>query len=106
VSISLFFLPQHGTGTAEGYAEQLKKEAKKYGFAARVVDLDDFDESEFMESRLALCVMATYGEGEPTDNASKFFKWLKNLDGPVALEGLSFTVFGLGNKQYEHFNKV
>ncbi|CAM9786407.1 unnamed protein product [Chrysoparadoxa australica] len=49
--------------------------------------------------------MATYGEGEPTDNARPFLDWMKDeADG--ALSGLQFTVFGLGNKQYEHYNRM
>ena len=54
--------------------------------------------------------MATYGEGEPTDNALSFYKWLKNDEDSDSkrsvLENLKFTVFGLGNKQYEHFNRM
>ena len=56
--------------------------------------------------------MATYGEGEPTDNAVGFAKWLKGDDeGAEAIpeKGLAhvrFTVFGLGNRQYEHYNAM
>jgi len=63
-------------------------------------------------SRLAVVLVATYGEGEPTDNAADFFKWLKTSkkemdpSGEKLLGVLSFAVFGLGNRQYEHFNKV
>jgi NADPH-ferrihemoprotein reductase len=51
--------------------------------------------------------MATYGEGEPTDNASMFVKYISDESTPRgALSHLSFSVFGLGNKQYEHFNRM
>ena len=47
--------------------------------------------------------MATHGEGDPTDNAVEFYKWLKSDERDSAeLHSLKFTVFGLGNTQYEH----
>lgn len=50
--------------------------------------------------------MATYGEGEPTDNAREFHEWLKEDADGVDLSALHYTVFGLGNKTYQHFNAV
>jgi NADPH-ferrihemoprotein reductase len=53
--------------------------------------------------------MATYGEGEATDNAQRFVKWLTNENDEVSNDYLNQTkycVFGLGNKQYEHFNRT
>lgn len=38
------------------------------------------------------------------DNAQEFFEWLNN--GGTDLSGLRYAVFGLGNKTYEHYNKV
>ena len=34
--------------------------------------------------------MATYGEGDPTDNAQDFHEWLKSTD--ADLQGLRFAV--------------
>lgn len=34
--------------------------------------------------------MATYGEGDPTDNAMEFYEWLKN--GEPDLTGLNYAV--------------
>jgi len=53
---------------------------------------------------VAVFMMATYGEGDPTDNAQEFFDWLK--DGGADLKGLNYAVFGLGNKTYEHYNAM
>ncbi|PIO22689.1 hypothetical protein AB205_0078730, partial [Aquarana catesbeiana] len=57
-----------------------------------------------IENSLAVFCMATYGEGDPTDNAQDFYDWLQEAD--VDLSGLKFAVFGLGNKTYEHFNAM
>uniref|UniRef100_A0A8B9GZ40 Flavodoxin-like domain-containing protein n=1 Tax=Astyanax mexicanus TaxID=7994 RepID=A0A8B9GZ40_ASTMX len=53
---------------------------------------------------LAVFCMATYGEGEPTDNAQGFYDWMQVTD--VSLEGVHFSVFGLGNKTYDHYNAM
>jgi len=49
-------------------------------------------------------MMATYGEGDPTDNAMEFNEKLEG--GDLSVDGLKFAVFGLGNKTYEHFNAM
>ena len=53
---------------------------------------------------LAVFIMATYGEGDPTDNAQEFYDFIHQDD--CDLNGLKYAVFGLGNKTYEHYNEV
>lgn len=48
--------------------------------------------------------MATYGEGDPTDNAQELYDYLQQDQ--CDLNGLNYGVFGLGNKTYEHYNEV
>lgn len=85
------------------------EEGRAAGFDTKTADLEEFDPDTLAETKLAIFLMATYGEGQPTDNAIKFMDWLKNKDGSVAedfLAPLNYTVFGLGNRQYEHFNRT
>lgn len=42
---------------------------------------------------LAVFCMATYGEGDPTDNAMEFYDWLQN--GDADLTGLNYAVSGV-----------
>jgi len=105
--LTIYFGSQ--TGTAEGFSRVLMEEGKSNGFDAKMSDLEDFDAHELASSNIAIFLMATYGEGEPTDNAAAFYKWAKNEDNDVDntfLSSLKFSVFGLGNRQYEHFNRM
>ncbi len=71
--------------------------------------METFEPEKLQATSLAVFLLATYGEGDPTDNAMQFAKWLKDEDGELseqALGGLRFAVFGLGSTQYEHYNKM
>jgi sulfite reductase alpha subunit-like flavoprotein len=52
--------------------------------------------------------MATYGEGDPTDNAQEFYDWLQR--GDAELNGLnyavSFSVFSGGTKKFTPDQKL
>lgn len=106
--LTVFFGSQ--TGTAEGFARMIMEETKEKGFNTKVIDLEDFEPDILLQAtERAIFLMATYGEGEPTDNAVSFTKWLKNEDGELdssALAQVKYSVFGLGNKQYEHYNAM
>eukprot|EP00941_MAST-03F_sp_MAST-3F-sp1_P005151 g5151.t1 len=105
--VFLYFGSQ--TGTAEEFAETVAKGAPKGKFRCHVIDLEDFDEDSFLSQERVMFFVATYGEGDPTDNALSFHNWLteqakeKNSN---LLRGMKYTVFGLGNTQYEYYNKM
>ncbi|CAN0328319.1 NADPH--cytochrome P450 reductase [Lampetra fluviatilis] len=97
------------TGTAEEFAGRLAKDAQRYGMKGMPADPEEFDLSELpqltkIENSLAVFCMATYGEGDPTDNAQEFYDLLQ--EGSLELAGVKYAVFGLGNKTYEHFNAM
>lgn len=72
-------------------------------------DFENLD--QLPEDCAAFFVMATYGEGEPTDNAVQVMQNFQDESfefsgGERKLEGLKYVVFGLGNKTYEHYNSI
>ncbi|GAA5829377.1 hypothetical protein JCM3766R1_001078 [Sporobolomyces carnicolor] len=102
------------TGTAEDYGTRIAKEAKaRYGLSSLVCDPEDYDFDnldQVPEDSLVVFCMATYGEGEPTDNAVQLMEFIKEdsveFSKGSTLENLRYVVFGLGNSTYEHFNAV
>lgn len=98
------------TGTAEDYSSRLATEAQQYGFDTMVVDLEDQDMSDLAKipsTKLVIFVVATYGEGEPTDNAQEVYKYFQEEElEPGFLKNMKYVVFGLGNKTYEQYNAV
>ncbi|KAK2744826.1 NADPH-cytochrome P450 reductase [Myotisia sp. PD_48] len=107
------------TGTAEDYAARLSKEgSQRFGLKTMVADLEDYDYEnldKFPEDKVAFFVLATYGEGEPTDNSVEFYQFITGEDvsfedGGSAedkpLTSLRYVAFGLGNNTYEHYNAM
>jgi len=104
------------TGTAEDYASRLAKEGKsRFGLETMVADLEeyDFDNLDTLpKDKVAMFVLATYGEGEPTDNAVDFYEFIQGDDVSFStaadppLGNLKYVAFGLGNNTYEHYNSM
>lgn len=107
------------TGTAEDYASRLAKEgSQRFGLKTMVADLEEYDLDlldTFPEDKIAFFVLATYGEGEPTDNAVEFYQFITGEDVAFAsgataddkpLSKLKYVTFGLGNNTYEHYNAM
>jgi NADPH-ferrihemoprotein reductase len=107
------------TGTAEDYASRLAKEgSSRFGLKTLVADLEDYDYDNLdtlPDDKVAVFVLATYGEGEPTDNAVEFYEFITGEDvsfGSGAsgdekpLSRLNYVAFGLGNNTYEHYNST
>ncbi|KIX10228.1 uncharacterized protein Z518_01309 [Rhinocladiella mackenziei CBS 650.93] len=97
------------SGTAERFANQLAKECQlRFGLSTFAADLSDYDPdsiAELSQTRLAIFILSTYGEGDPSDNASGFWNWINN-DIQGSLSNLQYVAFGLGNSNYMYYNRV
>ena len=127
--ISVYFGTQ--TGTAEQFARQLEREGPTHGFLVHVIDLEDIQVEDLVDdarkdhdsgANRAIFISSTYGEGEAPDNSTQFVQALiekgctpilyDQAKGPAlevpesCLVGLEYCVFGLGNKQYDHYNAM
>ena len=100
------------TGTAERLASRLAKQAKlDYNLNCLVADLEDYDHHDLQslgDKQLAIFVLATYGDGEPTDNAVPFNLFLRDTErkGTDVLSSLGYAAFGLGSTSYQFYNAM
>jgi NADPH-ferrihemoprotein reductase len=119
------------TGTAERFGKLLMNEARQRGFDARSVDLEEYEPEQLAEEdevpehdrtsppprsqtwlpiliwqAPVVFLMATHGEGEPTDNAVPFYKFIEAEQMGTNLKAVRFAAFALGNKLYQHFGAM
>lgn len=94
------------TGTAGGFAHELSNEAEGRGMQLPVIDLEDFKALEFVTHSLVILIVATYGEGDPTENAMAFVDWLEKEAAADSLRGIRFAVMGCGDSGYTNFNAM
>lgn len=102
-SVTILFGSQ--SGNAKKVAQTLKAEADAKGIPAKVVSMADYKPKALKDEQLLVVVVATYGEGDPPDEAAELHAFIGSKRAPK-LDGLSFAVFGLGDTSYEHFCKT
>ncbi|CAI6046054.1 unnamed protein product [Clonostachys chloroleuca] len=117
-SLDCIVLYRSQTGTAEGFAYQLVNEAQtKLGLHRMAASLEDYQFSSLnsvSRERLLVFILASFGEGEPTDNAVDFPNFITDKDESLSglehterpLKNLRYASFGLGNNTYQYFNRV
>ena len=108
------------TGTGEEFSYRISQNARRYGIKSLVVNPEDIDYEEMVNMREELDVnnnknitiimcLATYGEGDPTDNFQEMYDFLVNqahLNEKDMLKDINYAIFALGNKTYEQFCQV
>lgn len=108
-TLALASVAQHNTpllvlygsnlGSAEDLAHRIAQDGAARGFAPSVAALDEYVERLPREGVVVL-VSASYN-GTPPDNAAAFCAWLQDERlASDALSGVSYAVFGLGNRDW------
>ncbi len=93
------------TGNARRAAETLIAQLEAEGLAARLLRADVYPQRELAGEKLVYFVLSTQGEGEPSEDAQALVEWLEGRRAP-RLEGLHFSVLGLGDSSYAKFCEV
>lgn len=92
------------SGTAEGLARKLARELKAQGHAPAVSTLVGYTPAALAEESCALILASTYGDGDAPDGVQPFYEQLC-LEHFPRMDKLSYAVFALGDRHYEHFCK-
>ena len=90
------------SGTTEGLAKKLGKEAGARGFEAKVLEANACKLEELAQTDRLLLLTSTWGEGDAPDNAMRFWNSLAAAEAPK-LSKLSYSVLALGDKNYSEF---
>jgi sulfite reductase (NADPH) flavoprotein alpha-component len=92
------------SGSAEGLARKLAKELKAQGHSPAVSTLAGYTPAALAAESCALILASTYGDGDAPDGVQPFYEQLC-LEHFPRMDKLSYAVFALGDKHYEHFCK-
>ena len=92
------------SGTAEGLARKLAKELKAQGHAPAVSTIAGYTPAALAAESCALILASTYGDGDAPDGVQPFFEQLC-LEHFPRMDKLSYALFALGDRHYEHFCK-
>ncbi|GCE49663.1 cytochrome P450/NADPH-cytochrome P450 reductase [Thermosporothrix hazakensis] len=85
-------------GTAEDIAEHIAEDGTAYGFRTSVAGLDEYA-GKLPREGAVVVVTASYN-GTPPDNAVEFCRWLDEYAHDGELDGVRYTVFGCGNREW------
>ncbi|ANI40550.1 bifunctional nitrate reductase/sulfite reductase flavoprotein subunit alpha [Mycolicibacterium vaccae] len=86
------------TGNAEEFAGKL---GERLG-GARLQAMDDAALADLSDAGEVIIVTSTFGDGGPPDNGADFWDRLGSPEAP-ALDGVRYTVLGIGDRSYDNF---
>jgi sulfite reductase (NADPH) hemoprotein beta-component len=89
-------------GTAEKIAKRVTNRGKSRGLSVTLATMDSWPLESLAEEEYVAFITSVAGQGEPPQNARRFFKALNATAarGDKPLSKLRFTVFGMGDSHY------
>ena len=89
------------SGNSEILADRAVKAAKKKGFQAVMKNMSDISPGDLAKLSNLLVIVSTWGDGEPPETATAFYKEFMTAE--TSLANLRFSVCALGDTSYEKF---
>ncbi|CAG8476485.1 10514_t:CDS:2 [Paraglomus occultum] len=94
------------TGNAEWIAKSINQEAVQRGFKSECYVTDDYEQADLEHTKVLIVVAANTGDGDPPENAIKFFRYLRKIKSKTFLSHCQFAILGLGDTNYTNFNNT
>lgn len=106
-AVTLLYASQ--LGTAAEIAKSIAAQATAKGYKSTISSMNDFgfDKLDPVSTPLVILVASSTGDGDPPDNAAKFYVGLRRKSNACdRLRGIKFTCLGLGDSNYTRFMHV
>eukprot|EP01083_Nonionella_stella_P268202 906510_1 len=102
---SVTFLYGSQTGNAQEIAKTFYDEALHIKMNAKVKSLKEIKQpaEQLAEDSMVVFVVSTTGNGDPPDNATRFWRKFRKLKESQCLKDTYFTVLALGDTNYDKF---
>lgn len=95
--------------TTEGFANRLMRDCRsRLSLDTLAADLSEYDSesiSNIPETKVAIFILSTYEEGDPSDNTAQLFSWV-NTNELIKFPNLRYAAFGLSNSKFKFYNRV
>ncbi|KAJ1657485.1 hypothetical protein IWQ61_003129 [Dispira simplex] len=102
--LPVVFLYGSETGNAESIALNLTDQALQRGYEACSVVMEKYETVPLEGQTVLVLIVSTTGDGDPPDNATKFWRYLRRLAKSSAdWSAVHYTLLGLGDTNYDNF---
>ncbi|KAI8337284.1 hypothetical protein BC941DRAFT_397347 [Chlamydoabsidia padenii] len=106
VAESYLILWASQTGSAEWIAKNIHTEATQRGYKGTCVLMNDYEQSTIDTAGVIIFVSSNTGDGDPPDNALKFWRFLRRIKDKEYFANRQITLLGLGDTNYSNFNNT
>ncbi|KAF2159840.1 hypothetical protein M409DRAFT_29650 [Zasmidium cellare ATCC 36951] len=103
--VVIFWGSQSGTAERNRLSKEIRQRFGKKALAADASDYESASIGNIPTSNLAVFIVSTFGEGDPSDNLQDLWSWLETAKG-TPFSSLKYVALGLGNSNYKYFNAV
>ena len=93
------------SGTSERFATQISQSLLSIGVKHKCKNISELEPIIFKEENNFIFIISTHFDGDSCKDGEKFYSWIQDQEGKSFCKGKKFTLFGLGDNTFTHFNR-